>query len=176
MENMTAADYRSLQDAEQALVDHGWRPGTMNSRVGGWGDLVDVIEDGYTKTIDDYTNDLDTRRWLDLLGPLLTKYRTCWSGYARSQFVRVCGSSLGSDGGPAWGENAGCEIVQGSSFFGVQVCQELLFTAGCRGRCRPKQVLSAIGEGENVSTPIRAPSGARQKATIFQLVNDVSHR
>jgi hypothetical protein len=72
MDSMTAEDYRSVQDAEQALVDRGWRPATMNERVDGWGKLVEVVEDGYTMTVDDYTNDLDTRRWLDLAVPMLS--------------------------------------------------------------------------------------------------------
>jgi len=70
---MTAEDYDSVQRAQQALVDRGWRQGTLNEHVDGWASLVGVVEAGYTMTVDDYTNDLAVRQWLELAEPMLTE-------------------------------------------------------------------------------------------------------
>lgn len=73
MQEMTAEDYDSVQRAEGALVDRGWRAGTLNEHVDGWASLVGIIEDGYTMTVYDYTNDLSVRHWLELAEFMLSE-------------------------------------------------------------------------------------------------------
>lgn len=41
--------------------------------VAGWRDLVGIVEDGYTMTIDDYTNDLAIRDVVEEVRPFLTE-------------------------------------------------------------------------------------------------------
>jgi len=73
MSEMTAEDYASVERAQQTLEDRGWRPGTLNEHVDGWATLVGIVEVGYSMTVDDYTNDLAVREWLELVEPMLTE-------------------------------------------------------------------------------------------------------
>jgi hypothetical protein len=73
MSEMTAEDYDSVESAERALVGQGWRPGTLNEHVEGWASLVGIVEDGYTMTVYDYTNDLAVRHWLQLAQPMVSE-------------------------------------------------------------------------------------------------------
>jgi hypothetical protein len=68
-------DYQSVLDAGRRLHEAGWREAwTVNDRLDAWRQLVDHVEQGhYTMTVDDYTNDLAVREWLDLARPLLTE-------------------------------------------------------------------------------------------------------
>lgn len=72
MNEMTVEDYDSVQNAQRSLEDRGWRPGTLNEYVDAWATLVGIVETGYSLTIDDYTNDLAVRHWLELAAPMLT--------------------------------------------------------------------------------------------------------
>jgi hypothetical protein len=73
MSEMTAEDYDSVESAERTLVGQGWRPGTLNEHVEGWASLVGIVEDGYTMTVYDYTNDLAVRHWLQLAQPIVSE-------------------------------------------------------------------------------------------------------
>jgi hypothetical protein len=68
-------DYQSVIDAGRRLHDAGWPEAwTVNHQLDAWRQLVDQVEQGdYTMTVDDYTNDLAVREWLDLARPLLTE-------------------------------------------------------------------------------------------------------
>jgi len=71
-ENPTAEDHESLLNAILALTEAGWRKASLNDQVEAWSQLVDAVEVGYTMTIDDYTNDLAVREWLERVQPMLT--------------------------------------------------------------------------------------------------------
>jgi hypothetical protein len=45
----------------------------LNEQVDAWASLVESVEDGYTMTVDDYTNDLSVREWLEIAEPMLTE-------------------------------------------------------------------------------------------------------
>ena len=48
-----------MLDAGRVLHEPGWRkPYTLNEQVEAWRHIVESAEDGYTLTIDDFTNDL----------------------------------------------------------------------------------------------------------------------
>jgi hypothetical protein len=68
----TQEDYDSLHAAVAEMERRGWRKTTLNERVEGWESLVAEVEQGYGMTVDDYTNDLAVREWLDLVRPILT--------------------------------------------------------------------------------------------------------
>ena len=61
MTEMTAEDYDSVERAQQALEERGWRPSTLNEHVDDWASLVEEVEVGYSMTVYDYTNDLAVR-------------------------------------------------------------------------------------------------------------------
>lgn len=64
----TREDAASLTTSSQALRDNGWAKAfTLGEMLGRWSALVREIEVGYTMTVDDYTNDLTSRDWLDLV-------------------------------------------------------------------------------------------------------------
>jgi hypothetical protein len=69
----TEIDYASVRAATEALTARGWRPSTLNEQMESWENLVGQVEVGYHLTIDDYTNDLSARRWLEEARPLLTE-------------------------------------------------------------------------------------------------------
>lgn len=72
--SLSAEDYQSVLNAGRVLHQRGWQGAyTLNERVEAWQHLVESVEDGYTPTIDDYTNDLAVRTWLDSSRPLLTE-------------------------------------------------------------------------------------------------------
>jgi len=73
MTEMTAEDYVSVERAQQAMEERGWRPGTLNEYVDGWASLAEEVEVGYSMTVDDYTNDLAVREWLDRVLPMLAE-------------------------------------------------------------------------------------------------------
>ena len=73
MTEMTAEDYDSVERAQQALEERGWRPSTLNEHVDDWASLVEEVEVGYSMTVYDYTNDLAVREWLDQVLPMLTE-------------------------------------------------------------------------------------------------------
>jgi hypothetical protein len=73
MTEMTGEDYASVESAQQSMKERGWRPGTLNEHVDGWASLVGEVEVGYSMTVDDYTNDLAVREWLDQVLPMLTE-------------------------------------------------------------------------------------------------------
>jgi hypothetical protein len=68
-------DYQSVLDAGRRLHEAGWRRAyTVNEQLAAWQGLVEQVERGeYTWTIDDYTNDLAVRTWLELARPILTE-------------------------------------------------------------------------------------------------------
>ena len=68
----SAADYESVLAATRAMSAAGWREATLNEQVEAWGSLVETVETGYTMTVDDYTNDLAVREWLERVLPMLT--------------------------------------------------------------------------------------------------------
>ena len=70
---MTAEDYDSVERAQQVMQER-WRPASLNAQVDAWACLVQEIEDGYSMTVDDYTNDLSVREWLDQVRPMLTEH------------------------------------------------------------------------------------------------------
>jgi hypothetical protein len=73
-EPLTSEDYDSVLRAGRVLHEQGWRQSwTLNQQVDSWVGLVETVEDGYRMTIDDYTNDLSVRQWLELARPLLTE-------------------------------------------------------------------------------------------------------
>jgi hypothetical protein len=64
----TNEDAAPLAAASKELHNAGWAKAfTMGEMLGGWRRLVREIEVGYTMTVDDYTNDLTSRDWLDLV-------------------------------------------------------------------------------------------------------------
>jgi hypothetical protein len=71
-EQLDKADYESVYAAMAELEQRGWRKATLNEQVAAWEALVAEVEQGYAMTVDDYTNDLAVREWLDLARPLLT--------------------------------------------------------------------------------------------------------
>ena len=71
-EQLDKADYDSVQVAVAALERRGWRKATLNERVAAWEALVEEVEQGYDMTVDDYTNDLAVRAWLEQARPLVT--------------------------------------------------------------------------------------------------------
>ena len=71
-EQLDKADYDSVYAAVSELEQRGWRKATLNERVAAWEALVDQVEQGYDMTVDDYTNDLAAREWLDRARPLVT--------------------------------------------------------------------------------------------------------
>jgi hypothetical protein len=68
----TPDDYASVLAASEAMERAGWRPATLNSQVDAWAELVSSVEVGYGMTIDDYTNDLAVREWLEQVRALVT--------------------------------------------------------------------------------------------------------
>jgi hypothetical protein len=67
-------DYESVLEAGRILHERGWKKVcTLNEQVDTWRHLVESVEDGYTLTIDDYTNDLYVRGWLDQARSLVTR-------------------------------------------------------------------------------------------------------
>jgi hypothetical protein len=71
-ENPSAEDYDSVRTAVGAMTAAGWRETTLNEAVGRWEQLVASVEDGYSMTVDDYTNDLAVREWLERVLAMLT--------------------------------------------------------------------------------------------------------
>ena len=71
-EPLDKADYDSVHTAAAELERRGWRRATLNERVAAWEALVEEVEQGYGMTIDDYTNDLAVREWLNLARAFLT--------------------------------------------------------------------------------------------------------
>lgn len=69
----TADDYASVLAAFEAMEKAGWRPTTLNSQMEAWAELVSEVETGYGMTIDDYTNDLSVRKWLEQVRALVTE-------------------------------------------------------------------------------------------------------
>ncbi|MFL5799501.1 MAG: hypothetical protein ACJ77A_16405 [Actinomycetota bacterium] len=69
----TEADFASVKAAQAALEARGWQPATLNEMVAAWVALVEHVEHGYNMTIDEYTNDLSTRGWLEEARPFLTE-------------------------------------------------------------------------------------------------------
>jgi tetratricopeptide (TPR) repeat protein len=69
----TEADYASVRTAQAALEARGWRSSSLNEAVEDWSGLVATVERGYRMTIDDYTNDLAIRGWLEEARPFLTE-------------------------------------------------------------------------------------------------------
>jgi hypothetical protein len=70
---LTAEDYQSVLDAGRTLHSRGWRSTfTVNEQVEARQKLVLSVEEGYRLTVDDYTNDLAVREWLEEVQPLLT--------------------------------------------------------------------------------------------------------
>ncbi len=63
-EQLDKTDYDSVYAAMSELEQRGWRKATLNERVAAWEALV--VEQGYDMTVDDYTNDLAAREWLEL--------------------------------------------------------------------------------------------------------------
>jgi hypothetical protein len=72
VENPSAEDYESVHAAVNAMTAAGWRETTLNAAVAGWQQLVERVEEGYSLTVDDYTNDLSVRVWLERVLPMLT--------------------------------------------------------------------------------------------------------
>lgn len=72
-DSLDKADYDSVYAAMAELERRGWRKATLNERVAAWEDLVREVVEGYAMTVDDYTNDLAVREWLELARPLLTE-------------------------------------------------------------------------------------------------------
>jgi hypothetical protein len=68
-------DYHSVLEAGRRLHEAGWREVySVNGQIDRWRQLVDQVEQGaYTMTIDDYTNDLAVREWLERARPMLTQ-------------------------------------------------------------------------------------------------------
>jgi hypothetical protein len=70
---LSAEDHQSAADAGRTLHERGWRKVfTVNEQVDAWRAVVESVVDGYRLTIDDYTNDLSVREWLEQVQPLLT--------------------------------------------------------------------------------------------------------
>jgi hypothetical protein len=80
--SLTAEDYESIRDASDALHARGWRDAfSLNGQLRAWEDLIGLVEGrhgGYTLTVDDYTNDLAVRKWLEdirsFLSPRVREY------------------------------------------------------------------------------------------------------
>lgn len=73
-EPLTSEDYNSVLRAGRVPHEQGWRQAwTLNEQMDSWSALVETVEGGYRVTIDDYTNDLSVRKWLELARPLLTE-------------------------------------------------------------------------------------------------------
>jgi hypothetical protein len=71
---MGAEDYASIDRAESALRAQGWTSRlTLSSALGAWKVLIDEVGAGYQWSIDEYTNDLTVRDWLDQAWPLLSQ-------------------------------------------------------------------------------------------------------
>ncbi len=67
-------DYESLLDAGRILHERGWiKAYTLNEQVDAWQHMLESVEEGYALTIDDYTNDLYVRGWLDQVRSLVTR-------------------------------------------------------------------------------------------------------
>jgi hypothetical protein len=67
-------DYESVIYAGRTLHERGWiKAYTLNEQVDAWKHVVESVEDGYRLTIDDYTNDLAVRGWLDEARLLVTR-------------------------------------------------------------------------------------------------------
>lgn len=83
-ESPTAEDYASIDRAADELQRRGWaKRYSLNEAIDAWSSLVKTVEIGYSMTIDDYTNDLSIRQWLDQARPLLTP------GVAQSMDARM---------------------------------------------------------------------------------------
>ena len=54
------------------MTERGWREATLNQMLDQWAAVVDGVVRGYSMTVDDYTNDLAVREWLDEVRPMLT--------------------------------------------------------------------------------------------------------
>ena len=72
-EDPSPEDYESVLAAMRAMTAAGWRDATLNEQLDAWFALVQQIETGYTMTVDDYTNDLAVRAWLERVLPMLTQ-------------------------------------------------------------------------------------------------------
>jgi hypothetical protein len=72
-DQLSGEDYDSIHAAVRTVTERGWRSGTLNEHVDQWRTLVASVAVGYTMTIDDYTNDLAVREWLDQVRPMLTE-------------------------------------------------------------------------------------------------------
>ena len=69
----TADDYASIDRAADELQRRGWRYRfSLNETIEGWSSFVDLVETGYSMTIDDYANDLSIRQSLEEARPFLT--------------------------------------------------------------------------------------------------------
>lgn len=67
-------DYESVLDAGRILHERGWsKVFTLNEQVDAWQHVVELVEKGYSLTVDDYTNDLHVRGWLDQARSLVTR-------------------------------------------------------------------------------------------------------
>lgn len=85
-ETPTADDYESIERAADELQRRGWaKRYSLNEAIDEWSSFVDMVEIGYTMTIDNYTNDVSVRQWLDEARPFLTP------GIVRSMDARMGG-------------------------------------------------------------------------------------
>src|SRR5258708_26001133 len=67
-------DYEAVLDAGRILHERGWiKAYTLNEQVDAWQHMLESVEEGYALTIDDYTNDLYVRGWLDQVRSLVTR-------------------------------------------------------------------------------------------------------
>ena len=70
---MQAEDYASVDRAESTLREQGWTARlTLNGAFASWKQFIDDVAEGYDWAIDEYTNDLHVRDWLDQAWPLLS--------------------------------------------------------------------------------------------------------
>ena len=75
MDEMTPADYESVEHAGRVLHGRGWRKKfSVNEMTDAWRGLVAEVEAGYDQVVYEYTNDLSCRDWLALAWPMLTEH------------------------------------------------------------------------------------------------------
>ncbi|MGC4748418.1 hypothetical protein ACLQ28_22595 [Micromonospora sp. DT201] len=73
-QNLTRADYQSALQVGEKLRERGWRTVfTLPQAVDGWSAMIESIRDGYDWDLDEYSNDLSCREWLEQALPLLTE-------------------------------------------------------------------------------------------------------
>ena len=75
----TPDDYQSIERAAHELRRRGWRLRfSPTSVVDAWRSVVESVEEGYTLTIDDLTNDLSIRDLAQEARPLVTLSVALW--------------------------------------------------------------------------------------------------